>query len=107
MGAAERSAALLADVNNYLDRTWEDEAGDRKILGLIQSGMAYLDDKLGEQADYTADGLPRTLLMEYVRYMRDGALDLFESNYQSMILAMQNKRRVQAYAQAQPDEGGQ
>ena len=34
------------------------------------------------------------MLFEYVRYARDSALDVFENNYTSMILAMQHERRV-------------
>lgn len=90
---------LLSDVKNYLDITWDDEGTDRKLSGLIASGMAYLDDKLGAAGDYVADGSPRTLLMEYVRYARDSALDVFETNYQSLLLAMQHGRLVQIYAQ--------
>lgn len=88
---------LLADVKNWLDITWEDDATDIKVSGLIASGMVYLDGKLGEAGDYTLDGLPRTLLLEYCRYGRDSALDVFENNYQSMILDMQNGRKVSAF----------
>lgn len=94
------SDALLADINNHLDNTWRDEARDKKVLGFIRSGMVYLNDKLGQKADYEADGYPRTLLFEFVRYARDGAMDLFETNYKSMILAMQNQKAVSDYAQA-------
>lgn len=90
---------LLSDVKNYLDITWEDEATDRKIGSLIASGMAYLDDKLGEAGDYSAAGYPRTLLMDYVRYARNSALDVFENNFQSMLLAMQHQRMVTRYAE--------
>lgn len=97
---------LLADVKAYLNITWDDETTDTKISGLVASGMVYLDGKLGrvylngkysDGADYVADGLPRTLLFEYVRYGRDAALDVFENNYTSMILAMQHERMVAAY----------
>jgi len=88
---------LLADVKAYLNITWEDETTDTKIGGLIASGMVYLDGKYGGEANYTADGLPRTLLFEYVRYGRDAALDVFENNYMNLILAMQNERRVGLY----------
>lgn len=88
---------LLADVKNYLNITWEDEATDTKVSGLIAAGMAYLDLKYGEAADYTADGMPRTLLFEYVRYARDSALDVFENNYLALLLGMQNERAVGAY----------
>lgn len=90
--------ALLADVKNYLNITWDDEATDAKIAGLIASAAAYLDSKLGGQPDYEADGMPRTLLMEYVRYARDSALDVFESNYQALILTAQQESVVRDYA---------
>lgn len=93
------SEALLADVNNYLDHTWKDEARDRKVQGFILSGMVRINKWLGEEADYESEGDPRTLLFEFVRYARDGAMDLFETNYRSMILAMQNDKAVSNYAQ--------
>ena len=89
---------LLADVKNYVNITWDDEATDAKVSGLIASGMAYLNAKYGEEADYTADGMPRTLLMDYVRYGLSNALDVFENNYQALLLGMQNERRVSTYA---------
>lgn len=98
---ADRSSlpeGLLADVKNYLNITWDDTATDTKVSGLIASGMVYLDGKAGSAQDYTADGGPRTLLMEYVRYARDSALEVFETNYRALILGMQNERRVSAYA---------
>lgn len=88
---------LLSDVKNYLNITWDDVATDAKISGLIASGMMYLNSKYGAEADYTEDGMPRTLLMEYVRYARDSALDVFENNYQALILGMQNERLVTSY----------
>ena len=94
------SSGLLADVENHLDVTWSDEATDRKYLGFIASGMAYLDKMAGEEMDYTKDGDGRTLLLEYVRYARDGAMDVFENNYLHLLTAMQNERRVKAYVAA-------
>ena len=86
--------ALLEDVKNYLNITWSDGGTDKKISVLIQSAMFYLNNKAGGEMDYTAEGFPRILLFEYVRYARDEALDVFENNYLSMLLAMQNERRV-------------
>lgn len=94
----ELPEGLLEDVKNNLDITWDDEATDKKISGLIAAGMAYLDGKLGEETDYTLDGNPRTLLMEFVRYARDGALDIFETNYLSLLMTAQNARAVELYA---------
>ena len=101
--AADRAAlpdGLLSDVKNWLDITWDDEATDAKVSGLIAAGSVYLNTKYGGEADYMEDGLPRTLLMEYVRYARDGALDVFENNYQALILGMQNQKAVSEYAPA-------
>lgn len=88
------SASLLADVLTDLDITWNDSATEDKITNYIQGGMSYLDGKYGGEADYESDGLPRDLLFEYVRYRRDGALDVFENNYLSLILAMQHRKAV-------------
>lgn len=91
-------AGLLADVKNYRNITWDDDATDAKVSGIIAAGMVYLDDKAGTPQDYTKNGKARTLLMEYVRYSMDSALEVFETNYQALILGMQNERRVTAYA---------
>ena len=91
---------LLGDIKAILDVTWDDPVTDRKYSAWILSGMAYLDGVYGAQADYTAPGEPRTLLVEYVRYARDSALDVFETNYQNRLLAMQHQRRLAAYVES-------
>lgn len=73
---------LLADVKVWLQISWE----DGRLPGMIASGISYLDHKAGKALDYTEDGEPRTLLMEYVRYARDNALDVFENNYRALLL---------------------
>lgn len=92
-------ATLLADVKNYLGITWSDEDTDKKVRGLIASGEVYLDTKRGAPADYEEDGLPRTLLLDYCRYMRDNALDVFESNYKALLLTMRHERLVVDYVE--------
>ena len=90
---------LLEDVLNEMDITWDDEATNKKFRGFIAGGIIYLDKKLGGENDYTQDGLPRTLLMQYVRYARDQALDVFETNYQALILGAQNDKAVSRFAE--------
>lgn len=92
-------AGLLEDIKAYLDITWVTygSSEETKLAGLVADGIAYLNDKLGTAGDYTVPGYPRQLLKEYVRYARDAALDVFENNYRSLILAMQNQRKVGAY----------
>lgn len=96
---------LLSDVKNYLNITWDDDATDNKMRGIIASGMMYLNSKAGAEMDYQADGAARTLLFEYARYMRDEALDVFENNYLSMILDMRHERMVKDYVQETEQTG--
>lgn len=91
---------LLTDIKLDEGITWNDEATEAKLRRLIASGMIYLNKKLGEEADYEIDGDPRTLLFEYVRYARAAALDVFENNYRSLILSMQNSRQVKVYVES-------
>lgn len=95
----EVSSQLLADVKNYLDITWDDEATNRKIKSLVSNGMHYLGMKGGSCLDYEGSGLANMLLKDYVRYARDSALDVFENNYMSMILALQTDRQVDRYVE--------
>ena len=87
-------AQLLSDIKNYLNITWDDTATDEKLCGMISSGAMYLDGKGGGALDDVSDGTPRTLLFEYVRYMKSNALDVFENNYTALILNMQAERLV-------------
>lgn len=93
------SNALFADIKSHLNITWDDDMTNRNVRNFITQGMFFINDKLGKEGDYLVDGYPRTLLFEYARYARDGALDVFENNYKSMILAMQNNRKVKSYAE--------
>ena len=101
------SALLLADVKLSLNITWDDQNTDRSVQMWIDNGIAYLNDKLGAVGDYETPGFPRTLLFEYVRYSRDAALDVFENNYQSLLLAMKNNRLVEAFAAGSGAGGGE
>ena len=93
-------AALLADVKNYLNITWDDQATDDRIRSLIASATADIDDYAGEELDYLSDGLPRTLMMDHVRYARDEALDVFENNYRTQLVRLRNRRLVTGYVES-------
>ena len=88
---------LLLEVKNYLDITWEDDAGDTKLSGIITRGMKYLDSVAGEALDYTVDDKPKELLLDYVRYVRSNALDEFQINYLHELLSLQIAREVANY----------
>ena len=99
MQRGEVPAQLLADVKNYLQITWTDQATDDRVRGLIASGTVYIDGIGGEPMNYTRDGEARTLLFEYVRYARDAALDVFENNYRHLILALGDGMRSMRYVE--------
>ena len=105
---ASLSSELLPDVRNYLDVTWDDPDGDRKLAGIIGRGTAYLDGVAGAKLDYTVEGSARALLFDYCRYARDNALHEFEVNYQAMLLALQIATETSPGAAAPPPsaEGG-
>lgn len=80
---------VLSGAKSYLDITWEDEATDVKLSGILERGIVYLDRVAGATQDYTVEGEARALLFDYARYARSGATDVFEQNYQSALLALQ------------------
>lgn len=80
---------LLDDVKNYLDFTWDDPEGDKKLSGIISRGILYLDRIAGTALDYTEEGLGRALLFDYARYVRANAYDEFQKNYQHELIFLQ------------------
>lgn len=42
MTRQDEAYGLLPGVRNYLDITWDDPAGDRKLVGIILRGMDYI-----------------------------------------------------------------
>ena len=92
---------LLDAVRNYLDITWNDDAGDEKLSGIVARGMKYLDNVAGEALDYMVEDKPRELLMDYCRYVRSNALDEFQQNYLPELLTLQNQKEVARYVAEQ------
>lgn len=98
---------LLSEAKNYLDITWEDEGTDRKLSGILRRGMAYLDEKAGANLDYSIEGQPKALLLDYARYARANALDEFQINYLHEILSLHMICRVkEAEASAETEAPG-
>jgi len=88
---------LLTALKNYLDITWEDEAGDLKLSGLLARGMKYLNKTAGAELDYSVEDKPRELLFDYVRYARSDALNEFQTNYLHELLTLQMSQEVADY----------
>lgn len=84
---------LLAEVKNYpgIDITWEDEATNSQLTGLINTAMDFLNGKAGGKLDYSADGMPKQLLLEYVKYARNGILSEYMTNLAPFLMDLRVK----------------
>ncbi len=91
---------LLAAVRNYLDITWDDEAGDVKLSGIIARGIRYIDNTAGASQNYTIEDKPRELLFDYCRYVRSNSLNEFQTNYLHELLSLQIAQEVADYEAA-------
>lgn len=83
---ADLPEGLLNAVKAYLKITWQDEATDAEINGYINRGMARLQQIAGAPLDFTEEGQPRALLLDYCRYARSQALEVFEKNFEAELL---------------------
>lgn len=90
---------LLTAVKNYLDITYQDEETDRKLRGIIERGMNRLDDAAGEKQDYSKEGQPRALLLDYCRYARGNVLEMFETNYLSELISLRIGVQTDGFAE--------
>lgn len=99
----EVPTTLLDDVRNYLDITWIDEDTEKKLKGIVQRGMKYIDSVTYNANDYTIEDKPKELLLDYCRYVRSNALNEFQNNYLHELLSLQMKNEVTAYENKNSD----
>lgn len=76
--------------------TWEDYETDLNLTGIINRGMARLQEIAGATLDFTIEGQPKSLLLDYCRYANSHALEMFEKNFQSELLSLHIKSNVDA-----------
>lgn len=91
---------LLADVKIYLDISWDDEKTEKKLKGIIQRGMKYLNSVAGGELNYSEEDKPKELLLDYCRYVRSNALEEFQKNYLHELLSLQMDEEVKRYEEA-------
>lgn len=103
--AASVSGNLLATIRNRLNVTWDDSDTNALLTTLAEEGEVYLNRIAGAELDFETPGSPRTLLMEYVRYARDGGTDVFENNYRHLLLELQTDKAVERYASETESSG--
>lgn len=90
--------ALLNDVRNYLDITFEDDDTDWKLTGIIERGMNRLNDIAGAEQEYKKEALPKSLLLDYCRYARNNVLEQFEQSFRSELIALRMGAQADDYA---------
>lgn len=78
---------MLQEIKDYLKITWDDE--DVNLQKTIDRGKAYLNELTGAVLDFDTEGLARSLLFDYVRYVYNNASEYFEENFSSEILRLQ------------------
>lgn len=92
------NAELFQAAKNYLDMTWADVDEDKKLLGILQRGIVYLNKITGSDLDYSIEDTPRALLFDYSRYVRANALEEFQTNYLHELLSLQITEEAKRYA---------
>ena len=94
---------MLQTVKDYLKVTWNDE--DSHIQGIIDRGQAKLNDLTGAELDFEADGPPKTLLLDYCRYVYNNASEYFEENFARELLRLQLQEGIKAMADEVVSDG--
>lgn len=77
---------LLAEVKTYL--RIDHDTDDLLLLSTIKRGEARLNKIAGHELGYEESSMERSLLMDYVRYSRSYALEVYEKNFQSELLEL-------------------
>lgn len=82
--------ALIDDVRStlHLDGV-TDEGTNARLLMLVEQGKAYLTGLCGAVLDFEKDLEAHALLMSYVRYAYNDAVELFLSNFHDDIFRKQ------------------
>ena len=89
--------SLLDEVKNYLDITWEDPQLEEKLDGIIARGKRYIDRIAGSPQDYEIEDKPKELLLDYCRYARSNALEMFQRNFLHELNGFQLDREAELY----------
>ena len=78
---------MLDELKDVLGITGTDQ--DAAINKIILRGTAKIEGLAGVPLDFTVEGAPKFLLLNYCRYDYNNAPEYFEENFKSEILRMQ------------------
>ena len=86
---------LLSEVKAYLDITWNDEATNTKLDGIIERGKSFLQSIASDESiDFNIEGAEKQLLFDWCMYARNGIIDQFKINYQNDLIALRLKYKT-------------
>lgn len=85
------TSELLKDTKDKLYVSWSDN--DEQIKKIILRASKYIQSKITQELSFAPDSEEYELMLERCRYDWNNALDEFEKNYSSGILAL-----IQSYA---------
>lgn len=85
---------MLDELKSFLNFTWEDSAKEQRIIGYMNSSIAYLKEVANYEINFDEDFLARDLLFNRVLYMDSHALDDFGKNYNGMLEELKIKYAV-------------
>lgn len=92
--------ALLDLCRLELQRTWQDDDDDARILMHIKNGVQYIKGRCGvADEDFNEGGKANALFLAYVRRGISGDLSTFEKDYLSDIVALQTEFEVANYGE--------
>lgn len=94
---------LLKALRNYLDITWEDTEGDKKLLGILARGKTYLEGRNGGELVFDEGTRARELLFEYARYARSNVLADFAKDYATVLNELHAQGEVDRFEQEYPE----
>lgn len=94
---------LLSAARNYLDITWEDDALDTKLSGILERGKTYMDGIAGAKLDYSEGTKGRELLFEYLRYARSNSLQDFANDFLPELNALHADGEVDRFETEYPE----
>ena len=94
----DQELQVLEELKNYLDITWDDPKGEKKLLGMIRRGMAAISGKVGE-CDFLGETQEKALLFQLVMYEYSGEQQQFWVNYKSELIGLQVAKKVERYAE--------
>lgn len=89
----------LTTVKNYLDITWDDEATDTKLSGILKRAESTLGAYAGTVMDFSDETTAAAqLLLDCCRYIWNNAFEDFKVNYSQELIMLRAERQAAEYA---------